>query len=194
MADSRIDIDKYFIVHVKEFMPQATPTIGVAYVSFYTRLDRVPNDRIVHTNILCIGIGDGHNTLYISAVADNEYIKKHREIMATSNLNGFKFGIYFIFEDEKNNKKKVYLFDQPFDPATLDELAERKNDQEAINYFYTRFEGKCSKLAWERDEKGLKTFYFVYDVEGEAKELDFKEENGKITILGFKQTEGSGGK
>jgi len=194
MVDSRIDIDKYFIVHVKEFMPQATPTIGVAYVDFYTRLDRIPNDRIVHTNILCIGIGDGHNTLYISAVADNEYIKKHREIMATSNLNGFKFGIYFIFEDEKNNKKKVYLFDQPFDPATLEKLAEEKNDQEAINYFYTRFEGKCSKLAWERDEKGLKTFYFVYDVEGEAKELDFKEENGKITILGFKQTEGSGGK
>ena len=194
MADSRIDIDKYFIVHVKEFMPQATPTIGVAYVDFYTRLDRVPNDRIVHTNILCIGIGDGHNTLYISAVADNEYIKKHREIMATSNLNGFKFGIYFIFEDEKNNKKKVYLFDQPFDPATLEKLAEEKNDQEAINYFYTRFGGKCSKLAWERDEKGLKTFYFVYDVEGTAKELDFKEENGKITILGFKQTEGSGGK
>jgi hypothetical protein len=28
----------------------------------------------------------------------------------------------------------------------------------------------------------------VYDVEGKAKELEFKEENGKITILGFKQT------
>jgi hypothetical protein len=191
MVNSRVDIDKYFIVRVQGFMPQDTPTIGVAYVSFYVRIDGLKADKFTHTNLLCIGIGDGHNTLYISAVADNEYIKKHREIMATSNLNGFKFGIYFIFEDEKN--KKIYLFDQPFDPATLEKFAEEKNDQEAINYFNTRFEGKCSKLAWERDEKGLKTFYFVYNVEGEAKELDFKEENGKITILGFKQQKGSGG-
>jgi len=28
----------------------------------------------------------------------------------------------------------------------------------------------------------------VYNVEGKAKEVDFKEENGEITILGFKQT------
>jgi len=31
----------------------------------------------------------------------------------------------------------------------------------------------------------------VYNVEGKAKELEFKEENGKITILGFKQTKES---
>jgi len=185
MVNSIVDIDKYFIVRVKEFMPKTTPAIGVAYVSFYIRVDK---NKTAHTNLLCIGIGDGHDTLYISAVAENEYIKRHREIMATSNLNGFKFGIYFIFEDEKNNSKKVYLFDQPFDPATLGKLAEEKNDQEAIDYFHSRFEGKCSKLEWERDEKGLKTFYFVYSVEGEPKEVEFKEENGKITILGFKQT------
>jgi hypothetical protein len=189
MVSSKIDIDKYFTVRIEGFMPQETPTIGVAYVSFYVRIDRIKNDRIVHTNILCIGIGDGHNTLYISGVVDSEDIMKHREIMATSNLNGFKFGIYFIFDDGKGNKK-VYLFDQPFDPATLEELAKERNYQEAIDYFNTRFEGKCSKLAWERDEKGLKTFYFVYNVEGEAKELEFKEENGKITILGFKQQGG----
>ena len=186
MVTSRIDIDKHFIVRVEGFMPENTPTIGVAYVDFYIK---VRDKEAKHANILCIGIGDGHNTLYISAVVDNEYIKKHRDLMANSNLNGFKFGIYFIFDDGKNNKK-VYLFDQPFDPATLDKLSEEKNDQEAINYFYTRFDGKCSKLAWERDEKGLKTFYFVYNVEGKAKELDFKEENGEITILGFKQQEG----
>lgn len=187
MVNSKVNIDKYFTVRVEGFMPQDTPTIGVAYVDFYTRIDRVKNDKFAHTNILCIGIGDGHNTLYISAVVDNEYIKKHREIMMTSNLNLFKFGIYFFFDDGKGNKK-VYLFYEPFDPATLEKFAEMKNDEEAINYFDTRFQGKCSKLAWERDEKGLKTFYFVYNVEGKAKELEFKEENGKITIIGFKQT------
>ncbi len=77
---------------------------------------------------------------------------KHREIMATSNLNLFKYGIYFIFDDGKGNKK-VYLFYEPFDPATLEELAKERNYQEAIDYFNTRFEGKCSKLAWERDQK-----------------------------------------
>jgi len=192
MVNSKVDIDKYFIVRVEGFMPQDIPTIGVAYVSFYVRMDRIKNDKIVHTNILCIGIGDGHNTLYISAVADNEYIKKHREIMMTSNLNLFRYGIYFFFDDGGN--KKVYLFYEPFDPATLEKIAKEENDQEAIDYFHSRFEGKCSKLAWEKDGKGLKTFYFVYNVEGKAKEVDFKEENGEITILGFKQTGESGGK
>ncbi len=193
MVNSKVDIDKYFIVRVEGFMPQDTPTIGVAYVSFYVRIDRIKNDKFVHTNLLCIGIGDGHDTLYISAVADNEYIMKHREIMVQSNLNLFKYGIYFFFDDGKGNKK-VYLFYQPFDPATLEEIAKEENDQEAIDYFNTRFDGKCSKLAWERDQKGLKTFYFVYSVEGKGKELEFKEENGKITILGFKEPQGSGGK
>jgi hypothetical protein len=114
--------------------------------------------------------------------------------MVNSNLNGFKFGIYFIFVEDGKGNKKIYLFDQPFDPATLDKLPEKGNDQEAINYFLTKFGGECSKLELERDEKGLKTFYFVYNVKGKAKELDFKEENGKITILGFKQTKKGRGK
>jgi len=125
--------------------------------------------------------------------------------MATSNLNGFKFGIYFIFDDAKNNVilewkdgepilklyKKIYLFDQPFDPATLDKLQKEENDQEAINYFNTKFDGKCSKLKWGKDENGAEVLWLVYNVEGKAKELEFKEENGEITILGFKQTKES---
>jgi hypothetical protein len=113
--------------------------------------------------------------------------------MAKSNLNGFKFGIYFVFDDGKNNRK-IYLFDQPFDPSTLDKLLKEENDQEAINYFYTKFDGKCSKLKWGKDENGAEVLWLVYNVEGEAKELDFKEENGKITILGFKQKKEGGGK
>jgi len=187
MVSSKVDIDKYFIVRVEGFMPATTPTIAVTYVTFYVRVEA---NKVAHTNLLCIGIGDGHNTLYISAVMDNEYIKKHRDIMVNSNLNISKYGIYFVFDDGKNNKK-IYLFIEPFDPATLEELQEEKNDQEAINYFNTKFGGNCSKLEWERDEKGLKTFYFVYNVEGKAKEVEFKEENGKITILGFKQTKES---
>ena len=187
MVSSKVDIDKYFIVRVQGFMPATTPTIAVTYVTFYVKLEA---NKVAHTNLLCIGIGDGHSTLYISAVMDNEYIKKHRDIMVNSNLNIFKFGIYFVFDDGKNNKK-IYLFIEPFDPATLEKLQEEKNDQEAINYFNTKFGGNCSKLEWERDEKGLKTFYFVYNVEGKAKEVDFKEENGEITILGFKQTKES---
>jgi hypothetical protein len=190
MVSSSIDIDKHFIVRVKGFMPQDTPVIGVSYVCLFVKA-KAPKP--AHANLLCIGIGDGHNTLYISAVVDSEYIRKHRDLMATSNLNGFKFGIYFIFDDGKGNKK-VYLFDQPFDPEELDELRKEKNDQEAIDYFYTKFDGKCSKLKWGKDENGVEVFWLVYHVEGEAKELDFKEENGKITILGFKQTGESGSK
>ena len=165
MVNSRIDIDKHFMVRVEGFMPATTPVIGVAYVCFFVK---VKANRPAHANLLCIGIGDGHNTLYISAVVDNEYIKKHRDIMVNSNLNISKYGIYFVFDDGKNNKK-IYLFIEPFDPATLEKLQEEKNDQEAINYFNTKFGGNCSKLEWERDEKGLKTFYFVYNVEGKAK-------------------------
>jgi hypothetical protein len=122
--------------------------------------------------------------------------------MVNSNLNIFKYGIYFIFDDAKNNVilewkdgepilklyKKIYLFIEPFDPATLDGLQKEKNDQEAINYFRTKFDGECSKLKWGKDENGVEVFWLVYNVEGEAKEVDFKEENGEITILGFKQT------
>jgi len=187
MVNSRIDIDKHFMVRVEGFMPATTPVIGVAYVCFFVK---VKANRPAHANLLCIGIGDGHNTLYISAVVDNEYIKKHRDIMVNSNLNGLKFGIYFVFDDGKGNKK-IYLFSQPFDPEMLDGLQEEKNDQEAINYFYTKFDGKCSKLKWGKDENGVEVFWLVYNVEGEAKELDFKEENEEITILGFKQ-EGGG--
>ena len=183
MLSSRISIEKSFTVRVQGYMPETTPTtIAVTYVTFYVKADKAS-----HANLLCIGIGDGHNTLYISAVADNEFIRKHRDLMANSNLNGFKFGIYFVFDDGKNNKK-IYLFDQPFDPATLDKLQEEKNDQEAINYFYTKFDGKCSKLKWGKDENGAEVLWLVYNVEGKAKELAFKEENGEITILGFKQT------
>jgi len=187
MVTSKIDIDDYFIVRVQGYMPETTPTIGVTYVTFYFRVEA---NKVTHANLLCIGIGDGHNTFYISAVADNEFIRKHRDLMVNSNLNIFKFGIYFIFDDEKNNKK-IYLFIEPFDPATLEKLAEEKNDQEAINYFYTKFDGKCSKLEYEKDEKGLKAFYFTYNREGKAKEVDFKEVNGVIRILGFKQTKES---
>jgi hypothetical protein len=190
MVNSSVSIDKYFIVRVEGFMPKVEPVIGVSYVDFYVR---VRDNEVKHTNLLCIGIGDGYNTLYISAVADNEYIMKHREIMMTSNLNIFNYGIYFIFDDGKGNKK-VYLFYEPFDPATLEKIAKEKNDQEAIDYFHSRFEGKCSKLEWENDEKGLKTFYFVYNHEGKAREVEFKEENGTIRIVGFKETEGSGAK
>jgi len=187
MVTTKIDIDKYFIVRVQGYMPETTPNIGVAYVTFYVRVEA---NKVTHANLLCIGIGDGHKTLYMSAVMDNEYIRKHRDIMVNSNLNGFKFGIYFIFDGEKNNKK-IYLFDQPFDPATLEKLSEEKNDLEAINYFYTKFDGKCSKLEYEKDEKGLKAFYFTYTQEGKAKEVDFIEVNGEIRILGFKQTKES---
>jgi hypothetical protein len=188
MVSSSISIDKFFIVRVHGYIPKTTPTIAVTYVTFYVKADKAS-----HANLLCIGIGDGHDTLYISAVADNEFIRKHRDLMATSNLNGFKFGIYFVFDDGKGNKK-IYLFDQPFDPATLDKLQEEKNDQEAINYFYTKFDGKCSKLKWGKGENGAEVLWLVYNREGKAKELDFKEVNGEITILGFKQTKESRGK
>ena len=192
-------------MHVHRYIPKTTPTIAVTYVSFYVR---VKPDKVAHANILCIGITDGHKTIRISTAADNEFIRKHRDLMATSNLNGFKFGIYFIFDDAKNNVilewkdgepilklyKKIYLFDQPFDPAALEKLSQEKNDQEAIDYFNTKFDGDCGKLDWESDEKGLRVFYFVCDRKGKAKEVDFKEENGEITILGFKQTGESGGK
>ena len=188
MLSSSISIDKFFIVRVHGYIPKTTPTIAVTYVTFYVKADKP-----THANLLCIGITDGHETISISTVADNEFIRKHRELMVNSNLNISKYGIYFVFDDGKNNKK-IYLFIEPFDPATLEKLQEEKNDQEAINYFNTKFGGNCSKLEWERDEKGLKTFYFVYNVEGKAKEVDFKEENGEITILGFKRTGESGGK
>jgi len=205
MLSSSISIDKLFMVRVHGYIPKTTPTIGVAYVTFYVR---VKADKVAHANLLCIGIADDHKTIHISTVVDNEYIKKHRDIIINSNLNAFKYGIYFIFDDVKNNVilewkdgepilklyKKIYLFDQPFDPASLDELQEEKNDQEAINYFNTKLGGSCSKLERERDEKGLRVFWFVYNREGKAKEVDFKEENGEITILGFKQTGESGGK
>jgi len=194
MVTSRIYIDKHFIVRVEGFMPESTPVIGVSYVDFYVKFNKPAPNKPAHANLLCIGISDGHNTINISAVADNEFIKKHRDLMAKSNLNGFEFGIYFIFDDGKNNNKKIYLFDQPFDPETLDGLQEEKNDQEAINYFHTKFDGKCSKLKWGKDENGTDVFWLVYDVKGKAKEIDFKEENGKISILGFKQTGESGGK
>ncbi len=184
MVSSRIGISKHFMVRVEGFMPATTPVIGVSYVCLFVKANRP-----AHANLLCIGIGDGHDTLYISAVADNEFIRKHRDLMATSNLNGFKYGIYFIFDDGKGNKR-VYLFDQPFDPEMLDGLQKEKNDQEAINYFYTKFDGKCSKLKWGKDENGVEVFWLVYNREGKAKELDFKEENGEITILGFKQQGG----
>ena len=154
MVSSKVDIDKYFIVRVQGFMPATTPVIGVSYVTFYVRVEA---NKVAHTNLLCIGIGDGHNTLYISAVMDNEYIKKHRDIMVNSNLNIFKFGIYFVFDDGKNNKK-IYLFIEPFDPATLEKLQEEKNDQEAINYFNTKFGGDCSKLEWEETKRVSKHF------------------------------------
>jgi hypothetical protein len=205
MVRSTVSIGKNFIVSVHGYIPKTTPTIAVTYITFYIR---VKPDKVAHANILCIYITDGHKTIGFSTVVDNEFIRKHRDLMATSNLNMFKFGIYFIFDDAKNNVilewkdgepilklyRKIYLFYEPFDPATLEKLSEEKNDQEAIDYFNTKFDGDCSKLGWERDEKGLKTFYFVYNVEGKAKEVDFKEENGEITILGFKQTGESGEK
>ena len=200
MVSSTMSIDKFFMVRVHGYIPKTTPTIAITYVTFYVKADK-----LTHANLLCIGITDGHKTISISTVADNEFIRKHRELMVNSNLNIFKYGIYFIFDDAKNNVilewkdgepilklyKKIYLFIEPFDPATLDGLQEEKNDQEAINYFYTKFDGKCSKLKWGKDENGVEVFWLVYNVEGEAKELDFKEENGEITILGFKQ-EGGG--
>ncbi|MFP3165045.1 MAG: hypothetical protein RXQ76_04245 [Acidianus sp.] len=191
MLDSSTSIDKFFKVHVYGYIPKSAPTIAVTYVTFYVRIKA---NKVAHANLLCIGITDGYKTISISKVVDNEFIKKHRDLMVNSNLNGFKFGIYFIFVEDGKGNKKIYLFDQPFDPATLDKLPEKGNDQEAINYFLTKFGGECSKLELERDEKGLKTFYFVYNVKGKAKELDFKEENGKITILGFKQTKKGRGK
>ena len=197
MLSSSISIDKLFMVRVHGYIPKTTPTIAVTYVTFYVKADK-----LTHANLLCIGITDGHKTISISTVADNEFIRKHRELMVNSNLNIFKYGIYFIFDDAKNNVilewkdgepilklyKKIYLFIEPFDPATLDGLQKEKNDQEAINYFRTKFDGECSKLKWGKDENGVEVFWLVYNVEGEAKEVDFKEENGEITILGFKQT------
>jgi len=200
MVNSTMSIDKFFIVRVHGYIPKTTPTIAVTYVTFYVKADK-----LTHANLLCIGIADGHKTISISTVADNEFIRKHRELMVNSNLNIFKYGIYFIFDDAKNNVilewkdgepilklyKKIYLFIEPFDPATLDGLQKEKNDQEAINYFNTKFDGECSKLKWGKDENGVEVFWLVYNVEGEAKEVDFKEENGEITILGFKQTKES---
>jgi len=200
MVSSTMSIDKFFMVRVHGYIPKTTPTIAVTYVTFYVKADK-----LTHANLLCIGITDGHKTISISTVADNEFIRKHRELMVNSNLNIFKYGIYFIFDDAKNNVilewkdgepilklyKKIYLFIEPFDPATLDGLQEEKNDQEAINYFNTKFDGECSKLKWGKDENGVEVFWLVYNVEGKAKEVDFKEENGEITILGFKQ-EGGG--
>ncbi|MFP3234051.1 MAG: hypothetical protein RXR08_10320 [Sulfolobaceae archaeon] len=121
MVSSTVGIGKFFIVRVHGYIPKTTPTIVVTYVTFYVKADK----KASHANLLCIGINDGHNTINISTVADNELIKKHRDLMATSNLNGFKFGIYFIFDYGKNNTK-VYLFDQPFDPVTLDGLQKEK--------------------------------------------------------------------
>jgi len=200
MVSSTMSIDKFFMVRVHGYIPKTTPTIAITYVTFYVKADK-----LTHANLLCIGITDGHKTISISTVADNEFIRKHRELMVNSNLNIFKYGIYFIFDDAKNNVilewkdgepilklyKKIYLFIEPFDPATLDGLQEEKNDQEAINYFNTKFDGECSKLKWGKDENGVEVFWLVYNVEGKAKEVDFKEENGEITILGFKQ-EGGG--
>ena len=197
MLSSSISIDKLFIVRVHGYIPKTTPTIAVTYVTFYVKADKP-----THANLLCIGITDGYKTINISTVVDKEFIKKHRELMVNSNLNGFKFGIYFVFDDVKNNVilewkdgepilklyKKIYLFDQPFNPSTLDKVPEEKNDQEAINYFRTKFDGECSKLKWGKDENGVEVFWLVYNVEGKGKEVDFKEENGEITILGFKQT------
>jgi hypothetical protein len=40
----------------------------------------------------------------------------------------------------------------------------------------------------------VEVLWLVDNVEGKAKELEFKEENGEITILGFKQTKESRGK
>ncbi|MFP3203066.1 MAG: hypothetical protein RXR43_12845 [Sulfolobus sp.] len=205
MVSSTISIDKFFIVRVHGYIPKTTPTIAVTYITLYVR---VKDDKFAHANLLCIRITDGYNTINISTVADNEFIKKHRDLMANSNLNVFKFGIYFIFDDAKNNVtlewkdgkpilklyKKIYLFIEPFDPEKLDELQKRENDQEAINYFRTKFDGECRKLDFERDEKSLKVFWLVYNREGKGKELEFKEENGEITILGLKQTKESGGK
>jgi hypothetical protein len=200
MVSSTMSIDKFFTVRVHGYIPKTTPTIAVTYVAFYVKADK-----LTHANLLCIGITDGHKTISISTVADNEFIRKHRELMVNSNLNIFKYGIYFIFDDAKNNVilewkdgepilklyKKIYLFIEPFDPATLDGLQKEKNDQEAINYFNTKFDGECSKLKWGKDENGVEVFWLVYNVEGKAKEVDFKEENGEITILGFKQTKES---
>ena len=197
MVSSTMSIDKFFMVRVHGYIPKTTPTIAITYVTFYVKADK-----LTHANLLCIGITDGHKTISISTVADNEFIRKHRELMVNSNLNIFKYGIYFIFDDAKNNVilewkdgepilklyKKIYLFIEPFDPATLDGLQEEKNDQEAINYFNTKFDGECSKLKWGKDENGVEVFWLVYNVEGKAKEVDFKEENGEITILGFKRT------
>jgi len=187
MLSSSISIDKFFIVRVYGYIPKTAPTIAVTYVTFYVKADKP-----THANLLCIGITDGYKTISISRVVDNEFIRKHRELMVNSNLNIFKFGIYFVFDDGKN--KKIYLFIEPFDPATLDKVPEEKNDQEAINYFLTKFGGECSKLKWGKDENGVEVLWLVYNREGKAKEVDFKEENGEITILGFKQTGESGGK
>jgi len=219
MVTSSISIDKFFVVRVHGYIPETTPTISVAYFTFYVRDDKVERldvikrlrgkaNKFKHANFLCIDIQDDHKTINISTVADNEFIRKHRDLIVSSHHDGAKFGIYFIFDDTKNNVilewkdgepilklyKKIYLFTEPFDPATLEKLQKRENDQEAINYFRTKFGGLCSKLDWEEDEKGLKVFYFVYNREGKGKELDFKEENGEITILGFKQTGESGAK
>ena len=188
MVSSSISIDKFFIVRVHGYIPETTPTITVTYVAFLVKADKAS-----HANLLCIGISDGHNAINISTVVDNEFIRKHRDLMAKSNLNIFKYGIYFIFDDGKNNNKKIYLFVEPFDPATLDKLLKEENDQEAINYFYTKFDGKCSKLKWGKDENDAEVLWLVYNREGKGKELDFKEENGEITILGFKQTKERGG-
>jgi hypothetical protein len=98
MLSSSISIDKFFIVRVHGYIPKTTPTIAVTYVTFYVKADKP-----THANLLCIGITDGHETISISTVADNEFIRKHRELMVNSNLNISKYGIYFIFDDAKNN-------------------------------------------------------------------------------------------
>ena len=190
MLSSRISIDKYFTVRVHGFIPETTPTIAVTYVSFYLRPDKATHARLPHANLLCIDITDGHTTVNISTVVDNEFIRKHRDLMINSHLNISKFGIYFIFDDGKNNKK-IYLFIEPFDPETLDGLQKEENDQEARNYFRTKFDGECSKLKWGKDENGVDVFWLVYNRQGKAKEVNFKEENGEIAILGLKQTKES---
>ncbi len=98
MVSSTINIDKFFIVRVHGYIPKTTPTIAVTYVTFYVKADKP-----AHANLLCIGITDGYKTISISRVVDNEFIRKHRDLMVNSNLNAFKFGIYFIFDDVKNN-------------------------------------------------------------------------------------------
>jgi hypothetical protein len=108
MLDSTIEIDKFFRVYVYGYVPKSAPTIAVTYVTFYVRVEA---NKYTHANLLCIGMTDGYKAISISRVVDNEFIKKHREIMMTSNLNGFKFGIYFIFVDDGGNNKKIYLFD-----------------------------------------------------------------------------------